>query len=96
LRPLVQFGDFYRLASPFEEASRAAWMFVVKDKAEAWVAYYRINVHPNAPFPILKKKGLDPLGEYNVSGLSGSFRGDELMSSGLTVELGLGDYRSCA
>lgn len=95
LRSLIQFGDFYRLLSPFDDASRAAWMFVAKDKSEAWVTYYRIHIHANAQFPILKLKGLDPETEYSVTGLRGSYRGDELMSVGLSVEFGLGDYRTC-
>jgi alpha-galactosidase len=95
LRLIIQFGDFYRLENPFDDASRAALMFVAKDKSEAWVAYYRIHIHPNAQFPILRLKGLDPEAEYSVTGLSGSYRGDELMSLGLSVVLGLGDYRTC-
>lgn len=95
LRSIIQFGDFYRLLSPFDDASCAAWMFVAKDKSEAWVAYYRIHIHPNAQFPVLRLKGLDPEAEYCVTGLRGSYRGDELMSVGLSVELGLGDYRTC-
>jgi alpha-galactosidase len=95
LRPVIQFGDLYRLISPFDDASRAALMFVAKDKSEAWVAYYRIRIHPNAQFPVLRLKGLDPEAEYSVTGLPGSYLGDELMSVGLSVDLGLGDYRSC-
>lgn len=95
LRSMVQFGDFYRLLSPFDDASRAAWMFVSKDKCQAWVAYYRIHIHPNAQFSILRLKGLDLEAEYSATGLQGSYRGDELMSVGLSVELGLGDYQTC-
>lgn len=40
IRKLIQFGDMYRLLSPFE-GSGAAWMFVSEDKREAFIAYFK-------------------------------------------------------
>lgn len=37
-RKLLQFGDFYRLESPFE-GNTTAWMIVSKDKKEAIVFF---------------------------------------------------------
>jgi alpha-galactosidase len=93
IRALVQFGDFFRISSPFEGA-QTAWIFVSKDKAEAWAAYFLPFAEPNPPEPILKLKGLDPEADYLVAGLEKVFGGDELMSSGLRVALGPGDSQS--
>ncbi len=41
-RGLIQFGDFYRLSSPFEK-NVTAWMVVSGDKREAVVGWYKIG-----------------------------------------------------
>lgn len=38
-RNLIQFGDFYRILSPFE-GNECSWMFVSEDKNEALIFYY--------------------------------------------------------
>jgi alpha-galactosidase len=99
VRSLVQFGRFLRILSPFE-GNHAAWIFVSPNRSEAWAAYFRPLAEPNGPLPILRLKGLDPQADYLVSpcGSSSSPRGvyggDELMRSGLVLDLGMGDYRS--
>jgi alpha-galactosidase len=100
VRSLVQFGTFLRILSPFA-GNHAAWIFVSGDKSEAWAAYFRPLAEPNAPLPILRLKGLDPEVDYLVSPCGGSsspsglFGGDELMSAGLVLDPGEGDFRSC-
>ena len=94
LRSIVQFGDFYRLESPFDDASRAAWIFVAKDKSRAWASYYRIHIHPNAPFPILRLKGLDPETEYEVSGTVGLVSWRRIDVARVERRNGSGDYRT--
>ncbi|KRE57680.1 alpha-galactosidase [Paenibacillus sp. Soil750] len=99
LRPLIQFGEFYRLINPFEQAS-AAWMFVSEDKKEALVAFFQVLSEPNAPLRKLRLKGLAP--EYNyLLDEAGDpdesveiFGGDELMHVGLNLPIWKGDYRS--
>ena len=59
IRPLVQFGDMYRLLSPFE-GNETAWMIVSEDKTQALVAYFRVLAEPNAPLKTLRLKGLNP------------------------------------
>jgi alpha-galactosidase len=105
VRSLVQFGDFYRILSPFE-GDDAAWSFVSRDKGEAWVSFFRPFALPNAPLPILRLKGLDREADYRVvpCGPAGEDRnpsarsvgGDELMYAGLELDLGHGDARSCS
>ena len=95
VRPLVQFGDFYRLLSPFE-GNETAWMFVSEDRSEAFAAYYKVLAEPNAGYRSIRLKGLDPDADYRIDGLDSPVGGDELMRAGLAVpqELLFGDFRS--
>ncbi|CAH1211591.1 Alpha-galactosidase AgaA [Paenibacillus allorhizoplanae] len=99
LRPLIQFGEFYRLINPFEQAS-AAWMFVSEDKKEALVAFFQVLSEPNAPLRKMRLKGLAPENNYllNEAGDPNEsveiFGGDELMHVGLNLPIWKGDYRS--
>ncbi|MCM3630643.1 alpha-galactosidase [Paenibacillus glycanilyticus] len=93
VRPLVQFGDFYRLLSPFE-GNETAWMFVSKDKSEAFVVYVSVLQEANAKLDRIRLKGLDPNRDYELVGEAGAFGGDELMNAGLQTPLFHGDYSS--
>lgn len=91
-RPLIQFGDYYRLKSPFE-GNEASWMFVGKQQEDALVFYSRIMAEASAPFRVLTLTGLDPNAEYEVEGKI--IGGDALMSIGLYIDADLwGDYAS--
>jgi alpha-galactosidase len=103
VRRLVQFGDFFRISSPFE-GNEAAWIFVAPDRSAAWAVYFRPLAEPNAPLPILKLKGLDRGADYRVTVVvdggaaapAAVYGGDELMDAGILLELGLGDARSAS
>jgi len=84
LRPLVQFGDFYRLRSPFE-GNETSWMFVSKDRAESMVVYVQVLNEPNEPLRRLKLKGLDPSRNYRLAGTDRVYGGDELMYAGIAA-----------
>jgi alpha-galactosidase len=102
VRALVQFGDFYRLQSPFS-GDTAAWMFVAPDRGRAWASFFQIRFETNGGFPLLKLKGLEPLARYVLSetvpqshprGARLLFSGEELMGAGLRV-IGInGDFQS--
>ncbi|MBN1978128.1 MAG: alpha-galactosidase [Anaerolineae bacterium] len=93
IRHLVQFGDFYRLLSPFEDG-HVAWMFVSPDKREVFVAYFQMLVEPNPPLGSLRLKGLDPNLDYAIVRTGQTFGGDELMSAGIDLPYMLGDFQS--
>ncbi|OXM82800.1 alpha-galactosidase [Paenibacillus rigui] len=102
VRPLIQFGEFYRLLSPFE-GNETAWMFVSEDRTEALVAHFQVLSLPNAPLRRLKLKGLDPELDYSISQQISNpspdageqrFGGDELMHIGLNLPFERGDFRS--
>ncbi|MFY4775810.1 alpha-galactosidase [Metabacillus sp. RGM 3146] len=94
IRHLVQFGDFYRLKSPFE-GNETAWLFVNMEKSEAAVFYFRVLAEPNASFGKLRLEGLDPERTYEVLGTDEIYGGDELAYSGLSIPASLnGDFQS--
>lgn len=96
-RELIQFGDFYRLASPFE-GNDTGWMAVSGDRSQAVVGWYHALHQVNAPGRYLKLAGLDPDAAYSVhipaddpaqdaaacpTREIGVFYGDELMNVGV-------------
>jgi len=93
LRMLIQYGDFYRLLSPFE-GNETAWMFVSDDKKEAFATYFRVLAEPNPPLRRLRLKGLDPVKSYRLQHNGEVYRGDELMYFGLSLPQREGDFRS--
>jgi alpha-galactosidase len=84
IRHVIQFGEFYRLLSPFE-GNETAWMFVSEDKQEAYIAYFRVLAEPNPPLHYLRLKGLNPEWEYSLHETVEAFGGDELMNIGLHI-----------
>lgn len=93
IRNIIQFGDMYRLLSPFE-GNNAAWMFVSENKAEAFIMFTRVQDTPNS-LPIrLKLKGLDPMSKYEIMGYNLLIGGDELMYIGINIPWMHGDYQS--
>ena len=93
LRELIQFGDFYRILSPFE-GDHTAWMFVSEDKSEAFAAYFQVLAEPNAPLYRFKLKGLDPYAAYRLQGSERVYGGDELMYQGVSLPRLAGDFKS--
>ncbi len=93
LRQLIQYGEMYRLLSPFE-GNESSWMFVSEDKTEALVTYFRVLAVPNAPIRKLKLKGLKRDMEYSITQKKNSFGGDELMYCGIEIPDLIGDYQS--
>ena len=82
-REIIQFGDFYRLRSPFE-GNFTAWMAVSPDRRTALVGWYRLLSEINGPCRRLMLRGLDPDLCYTVDGQRSHY-GDELMRVGLLV-----------
>lgn len=64
-RDLIQFGDFYRLLSPFE-GNYVSWIVISKDKRIAIVFYMAILNEINSSYKKLKVKGLNPDYLYRI------------------------------
>ena len=81
-REVLQFGDFYRLKSPFQ-SNETVWMSVSKDQKTALVGWYRILNGVNMPFSRVQLLGLNPDFLYVNSQDGNKYYGDELMNLGL-------------
>jgi alpha-galactosidase len=92
-RKLIQFGDFYRLASPFD-GNNAGWIVVSPDRKQALV--WNIDVlHPgNGPRKFLRLQGLDPKRDYSVFTTKEVWGGDYLQSVGLLIPQQGKDFQS--
>ena len=93
-RSLIQFGDFYRLLSPFE-GNETAWMCINKEKTEAILSYFRVLDAPNPPLRTIKAYGLHPEKMYIIQETGELAGGDELMYAGIVIPPSLsGDFAS--
>ncbi len=66
IRPIVQFGDQYRLISPYSNTGYASMMYVDPNKDKAVVFAYSLNYHYREMYPTVKLEGLDPNKQYLV------------------------------
>ena len=81
-RKLIQFGDFYRLRSPFTH-DQCAWMVVSEDRRQAIVGMYCLRSNVNTLPGFLKLAGLDSDLLYEMN--KKQYYGDELMNMGITL-----------
>jgi len=93
IRHITQFGDFYRILSPFQ-GNETAWIFVTQDKKEAFAAFFRVMAQPNPSLTKIKLQGLNPEYTYEIIGENIYAGGDELMYRGLDTSNLYGDFAS--
>lgn len=91
IRKTVQFGDIYRLLSPFE-SNDVAWMNISKDKKEIVVGYIKQYAEPNKWNKQLKLVALENDAKYQIINEEMILGGDELMNIGLVIPELKGDY----
>ncbi len=96
IRPVVQFGDIYRLVSPYDDKGFASMMYVAPEKEEAVFYWWKIANFYDEHFPRIRMAGLDPDKMYKVTelnridlkplGYEGKvFSGKFLMENGLEI-----------
>lgn len=66
VRHVVQFGDIYRLVSPYDGLGIASMMYCSSDKSEAVFYWWRMENMYDTHFPRVKMAGLDPDRNYTV------------------------------
>jgi len=93
IRPLVQYGDFIRLKSPYE-GNTVAWMFVSQDQKEALLFLGRILTNAQAVFNEVKLAGLNKEFVYEDVETKEKYYGDELMTIGMYYPDFYGDYQT--
>ncbi|MCB5953078.1 alpha-galactosidase [Enterococcus sp. BWT-B8] len=93
LRQTVQYGEFYRLSSPFE-GNTAAWMFVSPNKEEAVLFLGRILASAQPVFNEVRLAGLEESAVYVEKKTGNKFSGSELMTVGLYYPDFYGDFQT--
>lgn len=100
IRPIVQFGDLYRLASPYGDSGWASHMYVSKDKKQSVLFAYSLKYHGRTTYFETKLSGLDAAKMYKITELNKEnnhssfgndgqvFSGDFLIKSGITLNIG--------
>ena len=98
IRPVVQFGDIYRLVSPYDGHNMASMMYVSPEKSEAVFYWWKIETFYDDHLPRVRMAGLDPSKTYKIRELNRidnvplpyeglSFSGKFLMENGLEIPL---------
>ena len=70
IRPIVQFGDLYRLASPYDNQGLSSIMYVSEAKDKAVFYWWKLANFYNVHLPIVKMAGLDANKMYKVRELN--------------------------
>lgn len=92
-RNLMQYGNFYRLRSPFS-TNEAAWMCVSADMSNAIVTHVQMSARHIVKDNLLPLRGLNPNLTYKIEETGLLINGDELMFSGLPIPNRHNDYTS--
>ena len=96
IRPVVQFGNIFRLVSPYDRKGLASMMYVNDEQSKAVWYWWKTESFQNEHLPRVKMAGLNPTRMYKVHELNRidvnplefegkSFSGAYLMSHGLDV-----------
>ena len=96
VRPVVQFGDIYRLTSPYDNQGYATMMYVSGEKDKAVFYWWKLANFYDQHFPRALMAGLDPDKNYKIHELNRiditplpyegkSFSGRFLMENGLEI-----------
>lgn len=96
IRPVVQFGDLYRLVSPYDNQGLSSIMYVSEAKDKAVFYWWKIANFYNVHLPLVKMAGLDTNKMYKVRELDvidnkpldcegKSYSGKYLMEHGLEM-----------
>lgn len=96
IRPVVQFGDIYRLVSPYDRLGLASMMYVDETKDKAVFYWWKTESFQNEHLPRVKMAGLDADRQYKVKELNRidlqpldcegkSYSGRYLMEHGLEI-----------
>ncbi|MBQ2716232.1 MAG: alpha-galactosidase, partial [Clostridia bacterium] len=90
---VINYGELYRLISPWKDRTRCAWSYVSQDKREALVTYavMRSSIYD---LHYIRLKGLDPNKRYLCEQTGQVLSGDTLMNAGLCIHDRLHDFDS--
>jgi alpha-galactosidase len=86
IRPLIQYGDMFRLRSPFDDTFSGV-LYVDKDKTTGVLFVFLTHRVDVVPPLILYPRGLDPNGIYRIEGFPGARSGKAWMNIGIPFNL---------
>lgn len=95
---LFQFGDYYRLTSPFNNHDFTAWEYADKNKTEAYIGVVFTDMHGNPAPNIVRFNGLEPgycYKLYKDNENIGEYTGAALMNGGIVLPVPTENYDSC-
>ncbi|MBE6217915.1 MAG: alpha-galactosidase [Bacteroidales bacterium] len=98
IRPVVQFGDLYRLVSPYDGKNIASLMYCTPEMDKAVFYWWKLETFHNEHLPRVRMDGLDPNKSYRIRELNRIdtvtlpyegkvFSGKYLMENGLEIPL---------
>ena len=70
IRPIVQFGDIYRLVSPYDKKGLASLMYVNEQKSKSVFFWWKTESFQNEHLPRVKMAGLDASKNYKIHELN--------------------------
>lgn len=70
IRPVVQFGDQYRLVSPYDKGAAAALMYADEQKDRAVLFVYRMDYLNGQAMPQIRLDGVDENKNYRIRDLT--------------------------
>ena len=99
IRPIVQFGDLYRLKNSEDGSGWASHQYVSKDGKQSVFFAYSMKYHGRTTFFQTRLKGLDPDKQYRITEINKAgwpsfygdgqvFPGDYLMNEGISLNGG--------
>lgn len=91
---LVRNGEYYRLASYWENHQFDCWQVVSTDAEESLVTFVQVLGRANCHSRRVKLQGLDPKVRYTLEGTGECYAGDALMYAGLPIPNLWGDFQS--
>lgn len=96
---LFQFGDYYRITSPFDNPDFTAWEYADKNGWEAYLAVVFTDVHGNPLPKLVRFQGLIPEAVYKIVQDGNAVEprtGAALMNGGLLLPIPEKNYDSTA
>lgn len=97
IRPLLMFGDLYRIQSPYSDKGFYSLMYSSKDKKQAVLYAFCIKYQGRTHLPLLKLYGLDPQKKYKIKEINTNkscfwgnnqiFSGEYLINEGINPKL---------
>jgi len=86
IRPIIQYGDQYRLISP-QAHGYSAVQYMGKDAQDGVLFVFRTHLTEPAVLPVIYLRGLHPDWIYELEGIAGQRSGSAWMEAGLTIKL---------